>query len=227
MNSLLCLLLTCQVHTYAPLPPEIKDLAFIIAQEEWVYSLGKPYQFSEVLSVEEVELLQRMDCNHYACRKSVEREVKKMGYDAGKLLFWGTKAKSPQIKSFCQLLLDDLFCCKERCSAVTAPHENRCRECSGSGDYRYFFYTYYDTEKEKYQFNFQPRDLSPCNDRPPGRKIIISKGFSSRPIKTGGFEYTPLYDEVEQPPEIKEYEEPPKPMEFAPPDGFLNNFNDL
>jgi hypothetical protein len=129
-------------------PAYVVDTVFQTIMEEWVYQASKErvWRWKQVFNDDDAELLERMDCNHYACRKAVQRDLSKITDRSRlvKLAVWGRHAKSGEIKYICAPIIPKMFVCNncqgegelmQKGQYSDYSWMQRCKECGGTGDY--------------------------------------------------------------------------------------------
>ena len=166
---MLSLILSVVISQYkqvdnSTVPSNVKDLTFIMIQEDWVYQNTKKivWRWEHALSEDETDLLERLDCDKIRCRRHAKKELVALNFEAAKLLAWGIHAKSEEVKSVCNLALVKLYKCQTcRGTGIEKREQNfdnqedvenmevtpwtpRCRVCFGSGSYLW----YEDSDKD-------------------------------------------------------------------------------
>lgn len=136
MLNVLAACLVAQISSRA----EAADLEFRRIQVEWMADSGAIHDFDQVLGRREAALLRSLGCEHGNCREVAEDTLAGMGNRAADAIFWGIRAKDPDVAQRCRRLMARLFSCRA-CAGrpVTLDGDGflvwRCGTCLGAGSF--------------------------------------------------------------------------------------------
>lgn len=105
----LLLTLPCLTQTHSRL--EANEVAFMIAQENWVIDYlteedNYKLNLQDMFTRRDAELVRNLSCEHYSCRRLVMDVLVQRGDDALLLIIWGTRHRDAGIANLCRILLD-------------------------------------------------------------------------------------------------------------------------
>lgn len=145
----------------------VEDLEFAKVQEKWIKDAVRPVRFRQVLTDEEVALLERLVCEHYQCRQAVMKEIRSRDGNT-RMLIWGSFALDGHVKYICNVILEEKYKCdlclglryclvcrgaanwneavEDDFGEKTTEYmqckkcdEGSCPRCGGLGDFRYVY----------------------------------------------------------------------------------------
>ena len=113
-------------------PTDTRDLALMAAVESFVLeSPRRPLRWVDVLPPVQVDLIHRLGCEHYACRRAALRELHALDDGpAFRLLWWGRRAIDPEAADACRVEYARRYQCPNCRGAGVDP---ACSYCHGRG----------------------------------------------------------------------------------------------
>jgi hypothetical protein len=155
---------TYRPAVFEPAADPARDALFAVIQEEWIYTADKPRAFDQILDAHEARLLRVLDCEHYECRQLAVACVRSLPTSRRvRLLFWGSRARSPEVANTCQLLLDGCFLCPLCRGDFTGETQRTewCPLCKNSADLRFDGEPYFEGGEYR-EYRVPSKRLFPC-----------------------------------------------------------------